>query len=332
MTARSGEGSCYAVVGPSAGGDNDRISFFTRKGEARFTVSACTDIGGRPYQEDRLLAYPSCTFAAKTHAFFAVIDGHGGDACAEFIRSRLFTLVAENFINDDCEGALAGGLRDVEAMWMRTVTTGTERCRGWSSGSCVLAAVLSPGGVCHVSWVGDCRMAAWSHEEGCVAVSSDHKPDRASELARIEQCGGEVRRIYAPGGRCVPCCGSIGAGPPRVYPGGLAVARSIGTIKCKRSEYGAVPGCVISVPEYVAYHPSKNIRYLIMASDGLWDYFPKTKGLDKVIAAFEKSGGEDDGEKGESLAKYILKAIRRRNLGRPPDNATILVVAFVEER
>ena len=35
----------------------------------------------------------------------------------------------------------------------------------------------------------------------------------------------------------------------RVYPGGLAVARSIGTLKCKMSQYGAINGCVISTPE-----------------------------------------------------------------------------------
>jgi protein phosphatase 2C family protein 2/3 len=329
MTARSSAGSRYAASPAGGAGGDGGAAFFTPTGQARFGVSACTDIGGRPYQEDRMLAYPECTLGGAPHAFFAVMDGHGGAACAEFIRSRLFTLVTENFRKGDCEGALAGGFRDVEAMWTRTITTGPGREKGWSSGSCVLAAILAPDRRVHVSWVGDCRMVAWSPEQGCLAVTADHKPNRASEQARIERCGGEVRCARAPGGWCVSCCGSVGAGPPRVYPGGLAVARSIGTIKCKKSQYGAMPGCVISVPEYNAYRPHIGTRYLIMASDGLWDYFPKTKGLGNVIAAFEKNATEDGREDGE-LARYILKAIRRRNLGRPPDNVTILVVALAE--
>ena len=305
MTERRSGGSVYAARG---GGESEAAGgLFSPAGKARFRVSYCSDIGGRPYQEDRLLSLPEIEFGGSTHAFFSVMDGHGGEQCAEFVRSHLLALVGDRFRSGDYEGALAGGFKDVEDLWMKTINMEQYRQRGWSSGS----------------WVGDCRMASYSREEGCVAVTSDHKPNRDCEQARIERCGGEVRRLYVPGGRCVSCFGAVGAGPPRVYPGGLAVARSIGTVKCKASEFGAAPGCVISIPEYVKYRVPANARYLILASDGLWDYFPNTKGLGRVVKAFETSGGV-----GETLAQYILKAIRRRNLRRPPDNVTILVVAL----
>ena len=84
------------------------------------------------------------------------------------------------------------------------------------------------------------------------------------------------------------------------------------------SEFGAAPGCVISFLSIKSTESPCSVPHL---SDGLWDYFPNTKGLGRVVKAFETSAG---------LAKRcaVYFGIRRRNLRRPPDNVTILVVAL----
>lgn len=86
--------------------------------------------------------------------------------------------------------------------------------------------------------MGDSR-AVLCRRGQAVALSSDHKPDRPDERRRIEELGGRVARSEAEaegGGKCaacVVCC--LQSGPYRVYPGGLAVARTLGDIGLKAS-------------------------------------------------------------------------------------------------
>ena len=93
-------------------------------------------------------------------------------------------------------------------------------------------------------------------------LSLDSKPDLPSEIKRITNCGGEVHKNINKKGEYV--------GPMRVfakgkdYPG-LAMSRSFGDFQSKR--YG-----VISEPTFVEYCLDENCKYLVICSDGVWDF------------------------------------------------------------
>lgn len=117
---------------------------------------------------------------------------------------------------------------------------------GLSDGSTAIAALLQRDGTLTVANVGDSRCALVRKDGSCVPLSSDHKPNRPDERARICAAGGWV----------------VHQGCWRVA-GDLAVSRAFGDRHLKR--YG-----VCAEPELSRYVLGPLDAYLLLASDGLW--------------------------------------------------------------
>ena len=96
-----------------------------------------------------------------------------------------------------------------------------------------------------------------------IELSHDHKPENKEERERIEKLGGEVAQEYLIG-KEEP------TGPFRVwckgydYPG-IAISRSLG------DKIAELIG-VISEPDILNFDLDDNCKYIIMGSDGLFDY------------------------------------------------------------
>ena len=96
-----------------------------------------------------------------------------------------------------------------------------------------------------------------------IELSHDHKPENPKERERIEKSGGEVAQEYLVGEETptglfrVWCKGNN-------YPG-LAISRSLG------DKIGELIG-VISDPDILEFDLDDNCKYIIMGSDGLFDY------------------------------------------------------------
>ena len=93
-------------------------------------------------------------------------------------------------------------------------------------------------------------------------LSYDAKPEVPREKERIIKCGGEVEKMVDEEG--------VGVGPFRVwakgksYPG-LSMSRSIGDMDAKN--VGVIPD-----PEFVEYKIDSKTKYLIICSDGVWEF------------------------------------------------------------
>ena len=212
----------------------------------QFSSGVATDIGGRPYQEDRYIVIDNLQsyspHVTVPSALYIVLDGHGGFQCAEFVKTNFVDIFCqtEEFQSCDYAAALRVTFKKLEKTWVEYAVL--SKMEGWSSGTCVLASFVVQSGM-YVAWVGDCRMAGYNdHDQKHVQhVTTDHKPGSPKELSRILKVGGSVKHVHVHGG----CFRSV-KGPDRVFPGGLAVARSIGTIRCKDARLGAVKGAVHS--------------------------------------------------------------------------------------
>jgi serine/threonine protein phosphatase PrpC len=168
----------------------------------------------------------------------------------------------------------AGSLwsRELSSRWLKQAMqyAFTETDREWlqkypvvedGSTACVVA-VTSRYIMCGNA--GDSR-AVLLDGDTVVPLSNDHKPSRRDELMRIEEAGGMVYHV----------------GVPRVN-GILAVSRAIGDAELKKF--------VISDPEIRTVLRSKSQRFILLATDGLWDVFSNHEAVQFIEDNWETPG------------------------------------------
>ncbi|KAL9240524.1 hypothetical protein vseg_014732 [Gypsophila vaccaria] len=183
--------------------------------------------------------------------FYGVFDGHGGRHVAEACRDRVHVVIAEEMTGDT--GADTWGKGEWGGVMERSFErVDGEVCGGRKAeeveemtvGSTAVAVVVGED-VVVVANCGDSR-AVLCRDGLAVPLSTDHKPDRPDELARIEAAGGRV----------------INWNGHRVL-GVLATSRSIGDHYLKPY--------VSATPEITITQRTGKDEFLILASDGLWD-------------------------------------------------------------
>ena len=117
-----------------------------------------------------------------------------------------------------------------------------------------------------------------------VQITTDHRPSLPEERERIEELGGEVKvlsndqahRIFLPG---------------KDYPG-LAMSRAIGDIIAEQVG-------VISIPDVFASRVEPEDEFLLICSDGVWEFVSN----DEAVAAVAALGKAGVGEAAEAVAK-----------------------------
>ena len=114
-----------------------------------------------------------------------------------------------------------------------------------------------------------------------IPLSIDQKPNDENEMKRIIKNGGEVSQYEEDG---------IKSGPFRVwkkgemYPG-IAMSRSIGDLLA--SSLGVIPE-----PEFIEMEIDKDTKFVILASDGVWEFLDNKKVKDLVMPFYKKNDPE----------------------------------------
>lgn len=113
-------------------------------------------------------------------------------------------------------------------------------------------------------------------------LSRDHKPDDEEELRRIVEANGRVEPYREADGEAV--------GPCRVWlknenlPG-LAMSRSLGDKVA--SQVG-----VVSEPEVYEMTVGRDDKFVVVASDGVWEFLPNDQVVEMVVPFWEKGDPE----------------------------------------
>ena len=121
-----------------------------------------------------------------------------------------------------------------------------------NDGSTCVACIIK-NNIIYTANCGDSRAILCNNDNHTVELSIDHKPNRKDEKNRIKNMGGFVENVY---------------GCYRVN-GILAVSRSFGDRKLKKY--------IIATPEIKTHTINKNDKFIVIASDGLWDTIPNDK-------------------------------------------------------
>lgn len=249
-----------------------------------------------------------------------VFDGHNGHQVAAAASKALPRAVLDRWATDErlTRQQRVVFFRDaflaVDSMFMTpndtpNTTPPTNKDDFFHIGSTACLAVIdrSATSPVHTLWVanaGDSRCVLRTNTD-IVQMSVDHKPGTDLEKQRIEQKGGYVASID---------------GIPRVM-GNLSLSRALGDQYMRPY---VIPNPGVSFREL---HGTE--RYLLLATDGLWDVYDSKEAcdfLDKQLLLLQAPTKKKDLRdlRGAAVRKLVMAARRRRS----SDNITVLVYFF----
>ncbi len=209
---------------------------------------------------------------SKDSAVFGVFDGHGGNG------ERVSQFVARN-LPRNLESSLGREESPVSALQNAFKLTANQLSETESticsfSGSTAVLIYMDKDTI-YCANCGDSRAVLGTRSNlKVIPLSIDQKPEREDEC----------RRILNHNGRIEACKGSRGepVGPLRVWlkkqnVPGLAMTRAFGDL---------VAACVgvIPEPEIIVHHRNRSDQFIIIASDGIWEFISSEEAVDYVSA------------------------------------------------
>jgi len=237
--------------------------------------------------------------------FFGVFDGHGpnGGLASQFVKEHLpdSWLAGKDLMEEPFVAINRGCLTTNHELHTSNIDV-------YVSGTTSITSLLR-GNHLFVANIGDSRaVLGRMSAKGQIKVldlSSDQKPDRPDEMARILSCGGRVFEW----------------GVPRVWMKdvdmpGLAMSRSIGDIAAETVG-------VFAEPELAEVSLGKNDKFIIWASDGVWEFISSQEAVDIVAGYLDKSPIEAAGA-------LVRESTKRWNEEEDVVDDTTCIVAFLD--
>ena len=267
-----------------------------------------TGIHDKINQDRGCVVYPYNS--SNTEALFLALDGHGeqGDKVSEFVMRQIVVSLEKHpsLATDPALALKETFIKTNIALMTTSINYMTSGC------TCVCAYVT--GNKLYVANCGDSRavMATGSRFDNLKSknLSRDHKPDDPEEAARITEWGGFIQPAPEPG---LTARVYLDAAHTMI---GLAMARSIGECffcmctSCVQ-EYVCVLAFfsdptppfptpvdtgdfavknvgVIAEPEVLEFDISTEDQFMILASDGVWEFIYSQEAVDIVSASLRQ--------------------------------------------
>jgi protein phosphatase 2C family protein 2/3 len=220
-----------------------------------YTLGSSSMQGWRINMEDshtHLLSLPDDNNAA----FFAVYDGHGGARVANYASMHLHKRIVnhELYAKGEVEEALRQSFLQIDEQMMQD-----DETREDSSGTTAITVLIKDSAI-YCANVGDSRAVASIGGEA-VPMSNDHKPTNDEESKRIVAAGGwvEFSRVN----------------------GNLALSRALGDFGFKRNDNKSAEEQVVTAnPEILKFEMTREIEFLVLACDGIWDVMSNQEVVD----------------------------------------------------
>jgi len=257
----------------------------------------------------------SITCLKGGYTLICVFDGHGKDGHETSVRTvrtvPYFLIKSRHYPNKMEEALKEAFVKSHNEMVNYANDNGIDI---EASGSTAVAAVWKDTSM-WFAWAGDSRaiMGSRGSKPEVIQETFDHKPDAPKEKARIEACGGEVRSETYPDGwvnHRIYCAG-------KSYPG-LCMARTLGDNCAKNAGVTAEP----EVQQFDV--PLGDKPFLLLASDGVWEFIDTRK----VVKHFGKDLDKNGSEK---MMQKLVKDARKKwkeNEGDYCDDITAVLVTF----
>ena len=242
------------------------------------------------YQEDKNLKYRQSMedigvvlpdfIPEKNSSLFGIFDGHGGNDVVKYIKNRLPEIIKTNITknNDPIELCLTSSFHkiDEELKFYDSEHTGSTA-----------TILLIQNNIIYCANVGD-SSAFIIYDSYLKKISTDHKCTDPKEEERILMSGGKITKN-------------------RVM-GQLVLSRCLGDLYCKK--YG-----VSNTPDISMNKLDGNVKYIVVASDGVWD----------VVAENDLMKLSQNRKNAEGLCKDLVKLSIDKDT---KDNVSCIVISF----
>lgn len=236
---------------------------------------------------------------------FCVLDGHGGEWCAEYVAIHLGICVAvQNGYGSSYKPSLKEQALYKGFLYCDQRCLVEQETNGEKSGSTACAVMVDHTDI-YVANCGDTR-AILCRAGQAIELSRDHKPGDPEEKSRMEAAGGRV-----PAGSAYVELGDKG----------LAVARAFGNPLFKQNPTKAEHAQIIIPHPYQSRTPRQLgvDEFLILATDGLWNVMSHQYAVEFVRKRL--LGNMDVEDIAHKLTQHALDR-------RSQDNVTVCIVLF----
>lgn len=236
-----------------------------------------TNIGRRDYQEDRISIYDNSYYYVS-----CVFDGHAGNKCSTFLKQNFYKTFMKNLRNKkNPMGALYITYFELDKKFLDSVY-------GNDGSTANVLFCDKAKQMCYLANTGDSRAILCRHNGTVKPISKDHKPNDPKERTRIEGKGGFVRDNRTNGN--------------------LAMSRAFGDKNLKN---------VLTVEPDISYFSMRNVKYVLQASDGLFDVMSNNEVCNFVSVRLNKNIRLD-----QICKELVLYAIEKRGSW---DNTSVVI-------
>ena len=251
------------------------------------------------------------------YKYFSVCDGHGveGHFVSSFIKAVLPLDLSNYLANIDVHTYL-NLHEDIIEIFKQTNTklVEEENINSIFSGSTCVSVIYTPEKLICPN-VGDSRAVLGKFVNNkwiAQNLTRDHKPSEEDEAARVRQSNGRIQPLIDEGEEI---------GPLRVWVQeddvpGLAMTRSFG------DRVGKEVG-VSCEPEIKEFPLSEEDKFMIIASDGVWEFIDSQECVDMIKDFYLKNDMEN-------CCEYIYEESKKRWLKEEEviDDTTMIIVVF----
>lgn len=260
--------------------------------------------GWRVSMEDAHIIHPN--LEQGTH-LFAVFDGHGGSAVAEYCSLNFARVLKDNkyYQRGAYSDALKSSFLEIDQE-MRDLE-GKKRLQNLSGrvegfGGCTANVMLVVGDRIYIANAGDSRAVLYSNGK-VIKLSYDHKPDNKEEYDRITHAGGFVTQ-----GRV---CGN------------LNLSRALGDFEFKQNRDLTPERQMISaMPDVTVRILEAADQFVVLGCDGIWELM-----TDQEVCQVIETGIRMEEPLGNAIEEVLERGLAKDvNTGFGCDNMSCLVV------
>lgn len=289
------------------------------------TLAGVDDYGEEKINQDSYLILTKINNLTNYNVF-AVFDGHGPDGhlVSQFLvkyftdffqtNSQILKCKSEPEVYNVLINADYKILRDAVKNCENQLFEEEDDINAHNSGSTLCMIIQVYKKIICMN-IGDSRAIVYISEllrDEIKNLSIDHKPELKKEQERIKKNGGYVERcVYEDGKEDGPY--RVWSSPSLQSPG-LAISRSIG-------DFDATKLGVIAEPDFYLKALKKEINFIVIASDGIWEFMDNKKVCD-IVKNFIQNGTAK--EAADELVKKSREIWDER--GKEVDDITAIII------